>query len=112
MTDLTSVAGLVKTAKDIQRPVSLAALMMIILLIIFHQIVGRIRDVDQTILPAIVNWLGVITVITVVLGIASYMIPYFLKGRSGTLVVGGPRQIPPSPVGPPPRKPAKGDKEN
>jgi hypothetical protein len=100
MVDLASMAGLVKVAKDIQKPISLAAALMA-LLIIFHQIVGKIHIVDQTILPSIVSWLGSITLITIILAIGSYSVPFFLKGRLGSLVVGSPTVTSRQPAGAP-----------
>jgi hypothetical protein len=91
-----SQQALVKTARDIQKPISLAALILIILLIVFYQIISKVSNVDQTILPTIVDWLGIISTITVVLAIASYIIPLFLKGRSGSLTVGAPTVTPPT----------------
>jgi hypothetical protein len=98
---MVDIPRLVRTAKDIQKPISLAALGLIVLLIIFYEIVGKIRDVDQTILPSIVNWLGLITLITVILAIGSYSVPFFLRGKSGVLTVGSPKVTRRQPAGAP-----------
>ena len=89
MADITT--GLVNAVKNIQKPVSLAAMALLVLYLIFSQIVGKIQDVSQTILPAIVNWIGIIALVAVVMSIISYTLPLFLKGRAGELQVGPPR---------------------
>src|ERR1700676_1328561 len=86
-----NVTGLVNTAKNIQKPVSLAAVALLVLYLIFSQIVGKIATVDQTILPAIVNWLGIIALVAIVMSVISYTLPLFLKGRAGELEVGPPK---------------------
>src|SRR5436190_12161109 len=83
--------ALVNTAKNVQKPVSLAALALVVLYLIFSQIVGRKKDVDATILSAIVNWLGIIVLVAVVMSIISYALPLFLKGRAGELEIGPPK---------------------
>lgn len=83
--------SLINTAKSIQRPVSLAAVSLLVMYLIFGKIVGKIENVDQTVLPAIINWIGIIALVTVALSVASYSLPYLLKGRAGKLVVGPPR---------------------
>jgi hypothetical protein len=83
--------GLIKAARNIQKPVSLAAVALLVLYLIFSQIVGKIEHVDQTILPPIVNWIGIIALVAVVMSILSYALPLFLKGRAGELEVGTPR---------------------
>ena len=55
-----NVTSLVNAARDVQQPVSLAAVALLVLYLIFSQIVGKIEHVDQTVLPAIVNWIGLI----------------------------------------------------
>lgn len=85
-----NVTGLVNAAKNVQRPVSLAAVGLLVLYLIFSQIVGKIDRVDQTILPAIVSWIGIIALVAVVMSIISYTLPLFLKGRAGELEVGPP----------------------
>jgi hypothetical protein len=93
---LTTAAGLVKTAQNVQRPISLAAVSLVVLLLLFHEILGKITSIDQTVVPIIINWLGIITVITVVLAITSYTIPFLLKGRPGLpSVVGQPPPVSP-----------------
>jgi len=79
---------LINAAKSIQKPVSLAALFGIVLYLIFHEIVGKIKQVDQTILPSLVNWIGSITLVAVVLSICSYIVPFFVRARVGTLKIG------------------------
>ncbi len=91
-----NVTGLVNAAKNIQRPVSLAAVALLVLYLIFSQIVGKIESVDQTILPAIVNWIGIIALVAVVMSIISYTLPLFVKGRAGELEVGPPSVTQPS----------------
>src|ERR1700728_116026 len=97
--------GLVNTAKNIQKPVSLAAVALLVLYLIFSQIVGKIDHVDQTILPAIVSWIGIIALVAVVMSIVSYTLPLFLKGRAGVLEVGSPRITTPGTPARPPRAP-------
>jgi hypothetical protein len=92
-----SVTGLINTAKNIQKPVSLAAVALLVLYLIFSQIVGKIEHVDQAILSAIVNWIGIIALVAVVMSIISYALPFFLKGRAGELEVGPPRVTKPGP---------------
>jgi hypothetical protein len=84
------VAGLMRTARGIQKPVSLAAAALLILYLIFSQIIGKMQNVDPA-LPAIVNWIGAITLVAVVMSITSYVLPLFLSGRSGALEVGAPK---------------------
>ncbi len=86
-----NATGLVNTAKNIQKPVSLAAVALLVLYLIFSQIVGKIPRVDEKILPAIVSWIGIIALVAVVMSIISYALPLFLKGRAGELEVGPPR---------------------
>jgi hypothetical protein len=90
MADINA-SGLVKAARNIQKPVSLATVALLVLYLIFSQIIGKVTQVDQTILNPIVNWIGIITLVAVVMSIISYALPLFLKGRAGELVVGTPR---------------------
>src|SRR5687768_757965 len=85
-----NVATLVKTAKNVQKPISLATVALLVLYLIFSQIIGKMTIVDQTILPAIVSWIGTITLVAVVMSIMSYTLPLLLRGRAGELEVGAP----------------------
>jgi hypothetical protein len=91
-----NLSGLVKAAQNIQKPVSLAAVALLVLYLIFNQIISKIVSIDQTVLPAIINWIGIIALVAVVLSIASYTLPLFLKGRAGDLEIGSPRVRKPS----------------
>jgi hypothetical protein len=64
-----NAAGLVKAARNIQKPVSLAAVALLVLYLIFSQIIGKIKDIDQTVLPAIVDWIGTIALVAIVMSI-------------------------------------------
>jgi len=94
MADLTT--GLVNAAKNIQRPISLAAAALLVLYLIFSQIIGKIQAIDQTIVSAIVNWIGIIALVAVVMSLMTYALPLFLGGRArvGELEVGTPKVTP------------------
>lgn len=96
-----NVTSLMNAARNVQKPVSLAAVALLVLYLIFSQIVGKIDHVDQTALPAIVNWIGLIALVAVVMSIVSYTLPLFLKGRAGELKVGTPRIKPGASTRPP-----------
>ena len=92
-----NLTGLINAARNVQKPISLATVALLVLYLVFSKIIG-IQNVNQTILPGIVNWIGIITLVAVVMSISSYVLPFFLKGRAGELVVGSP--IVTSPTGP------------
>lgn len=89
-----NVTSLVNTARNIQKPVSLAAVALLVLYLIFSQIVGKMEHIDQMVLPAIVSWIGTVALVAVVMSIMSYTLPLFLKGRVGELEVGAPKVKP------------------
>jgi hypothetical protein len=93
-----NLTGLINAARNVQKPISLAAVALLVLYLVFSQIVGKIQIIDQKILPEIVTWIGIITLVAVVMSISSYVLPFFPKGRAGELVVGSP--IVTSPTGP------------
>ena len=103
-----NVTGLVNTAKNIQKPVALAAVALLVLYLVFSQIIGKIDRVDQRVLPAIVSWIGIIALVAVVMSIISYTLPLFLKGRAGELEVGPPSVAKPRPSARPSRAPGTG----
>ncbi|MDX0489726.1 hypothetical protein GOC53_05485 [Sinorhizobium medicae] len=98
-----NVTGLVNTAKNVQKPVSLAAVALLVLYLIFSQIISKMASVDQAVLPAIVSWIGVIALVAVVMSIMSYTLPLLLKGRAGELEVGAPTVTNPGTSTKPPR---------
>jgi hypothetical protein len=98
-----NVTGLVNAARNIQKPVSLAAVALLVLYLIFSQIVGKMERIDQTVLPAIVSWIGTIALVAVAMSIMSYILPLFLNGRAGELEVGVPKVTKPSTSTRPPR---------
>jgi hypothetical protein len=98
-----NVTSLISTARNIQKPVSLAAVALFVLYLIFNKIVEKMGAISQTALPAIIDWIGIIALVAVVMSIISYSLPFLLKGRAGELEVGVPTIKNPDKSSKPPR---------